>query len=191
MSAVRIPINLSSEPFRRDRPMLAASAITAALLLGVLIMLVTIIVRERDTARDSREMMARLESQLAAVNAEHAKVEAQLRQPANSAVMDRSVFINALLLRKGVSWTRLFSDLEKVFPGNVRLVAVRPYISSDNLIQLDMVVGSQTPEPVIELLRRLESSTMFGATALLSSQPPSQNEPLYRYRVSVNYAQKL
>jgi type IV pilus assembly protein PilN len=85
----------------------------------------------------------------------------------------------------------MFEDLEKVFPGNVRLVAVRPYIADTGLIQLDMVVGAQTPEPVIDLLRRLESSTMFGATALLSSQPPSQNEPLYRYRVSVAYAQKL
>ena len=70
-------------------------------------------------------------------------------------------------------------------------MVVRPYLTADNLVQLDMVVGSQSPEPVIELLRRLENSQLFGATALLSSQPPSQNEPLYRYRVSVHYAQKL
>ena len=54
-----------------------------------------------------------------------------------------------------------------------------------------MVVGSQSPEPVIDLLKRLENSTLFGATSLLSSQPPAQNEPLYRYRLSVSYAQKL
>jgi type IV pilus assembly protein PilN len=114
-----------------------------------------------------------------------------LRQPANSAVIDRSAFINSLLLRKGISWTRMFEDLEKIFPGNVRLVAVRPYLTADNLVQLDMIVGSQTAEPVIVLLQRLENSSTFGATSLLSSQPPSQNEPLYRFRVSVNYAQKL
>ena len=51
--------------------------------------------------------------------------------------------------------------------------------------------GSASPERVIELIQRLENSPLFGATALLSSQPPSQNEPLYRYRVSVSYAQKL
>jgi len=187
----RIPLNLSSEPFRRDRPILFASAATAALLLGVFIMLVTIIVRQRDAASESRDMMARLDTQLRAINAEHAKLEAQLRQPGNAAVLDRSAFINSLLLRKGISWTRLFEDLERIFPGNVRLVAVRPYITGDNQVQLDMIVGSQNREPVIELLKRLESSEVFGATALLSSQPPSQNEPLYRFRVSVNYAQKL
>ena len=54
-----------------------------------------------------------------------------------------------------------------------------------------MIVGSATPEPVIQLIQKLEGSRAFGATSVLSSQPPSQNEPLYRYRVSVSYAQKL
>lgn len=191
MSLPRIPLNLSREPFRRDRPILAASAATAVLLLGVLVMLVYIVVQEREAARESRELMAATRRETQAAAAEQARLEAQLRQPANADVIDRSAFINSLLLRKGVSWTRLFGDLEGIFPGNVRLVAVRPYLTGDNIVQLDMIVGSQSPEPVIELLRRLESSQTFGATSLLSSTPPSQNEPLYRYRLSVNYAQKL
>lgn len=191
MTVVRIPLNLASEPFRKDRPILVASAVTALLLLAVLLMQVRIIASEREAARESREMMAAIEQQLRTANAEQAKLNAQLRQPANSAVIDRSAFINSLLLRKGISWTRMFEDLEKIFPGNVRLVAVRPYLTADNLVQLDMIVGSQTAEPVIVLLQRLENSSTFGATSLLSSQPPSQNEPLYRFRVSVNYAQKL
>lgn len=191
MSAVRIPLNLASEPFRRDRPILVASAVTAALLVAVLAMQIMIVVREREGARESRELAASIEQQLRAATAEQARLEAQLRQPANAVVIDRSAFINSLLLRKGISWTRMFEDLEKIFPGNVRLVAVRPYLTADNLVQLDMIVGSQTAEPVIELLQRLESSSTFGATSLLNSQPPSQNEPLYRFRVSVHYAQKL
>jgi type IV pilus assembly protein PilN len=191
MSGIRIPINLASNPFRRDRPILVASALTAVLLIGVFAMLLSIILREREASRESREMLARLESQLRTLNAEYTKLEGQLRQPANVEVLDRNAFLNLLLQRKGISWTKMFSDLEGVFPGNVRLVSIRPYVTGDNRIQLDMVVGSQSPEPVIELLQKLEMSTVFGATSLLSSQPPSQNEPLYRYRVSVNYAQKL
>lgn len=191
MSVVRIPLNLASEPFRKDRTVLVASAATAALLVGVLAMQISIVMREREAARESREMIAAIERQTRLVSAEQARLDAQLRQPANAAVIDRSAFINSLLLRKGISWTRLFEDLEKIFPGSVRLVAVRPYLAADNMVQLDMIVGSQSAEPVIELLQRLESSSTFGATSLLSSQPPSQNEPLYRFRVSVNYAQKL
>jgi Tfp pilus assembly protein PilN len=188
---IRIPINLASEPFRKDRPILVASAVTAVLMLGLLGLLLSIILRERDASRESLDEIAKLERQLQKVSAETAKFEAQIRQPANESVLERGVFLNSLLQRKGISWTKLFSDLETVFPNNVRLVSVRPSVTDDNRIQLDMVVGSQQPQPVIDLLQKLESSSQFGSTQLLGWQPPSQNEPLYRYRVSVKYVQKL
>lgn len=188
---VHLPLNLASEPFRRDRPILAASAATAVLMLAVLAMLVLLILEQRELAADSRAQAAAVDAQLRAAAAEQAQLEALLRQPGNAEVLDRSTLFNALILRKSISWTLLFSDLEKVMPGNVRLITVRPFLSSENEIQLDMVVGAQSPDPVIELLKRLERSPSFGATSLLSSSPPTQNEPLYRYRLSVSYAQKL
>lgn len=188
---VHLPLNLASEPFRRDRPILAGSAATAVLMLAVLAMLVMLILEQRELAADSRAQAAAVDAQLRAVSAEQARLEALLREPANAEVLDRSALFNALILRKSISWTLLFSDLEKVMPGNVRLITVRPYLTAGNEVQLDMVVGAQSPDPVIDLLKRLERSPTFGATSLLSSSPPTQNEPLYRYRVSVSYAQKL
>jgi type IV pilus assembly protein PilN len=184
-------INLASEPFRKDRALLVASGVVAGLLVFLLALLSVTIVREREAARESRARIAGLESQLRAVQQEEAKLQARLREPANETVLDRSVFLNALLLRKGISWTKLFSDLAEVMPHSVRLVSVRPFVTSDNRVQLEMIVGAQDPAPVIELLKRLESSSVFGSTAVQAEQPPSQNEPLFRYRVSVNYAQKL
>jgi len=35
-------------------------------------------------------------------------------------------FLNGLITRKSISWSRIFSDLERVIPHNVRLLAVRP-----------------------------------------------------------------
>lgn len=191
MTIVRIPVNLANEPFRRDRPILVGSAVTAVLLLGVFVMLLTIVVRERNAARDARAMIAKYEGQLRQVNAEYGKVENFLRLPDNEVVLERSVFLNVLLQRKGISWTRMFGDLESVFPATVRLVSVRPFVTQDNKVQLDMVVGSATPEPIFDLLKRFENSSVFGTVSVQGSMPPSQNEPLYRYRVSVNYGQKL
>lgn len=187
---VHLPLNLATEPFRRDRPILAASAATAVLMLAVLAVLLMLILEQRGLAADSRAQAAAVDAQLRAVSAEQARLEALLREPANAELLDRSVLFNALILRKSISWTLLFSDLEKVMPGNVRLITVRPYLTAGNDVQLDMVVGSRSPDPVIDLLKRLERSPTFGATSLLSSSPPTQNEPLYRYRVSVSYAQK-
>ena len=100
--------------------------------------------------------------------------------------------INTLLERKSIAWTKIYSDLGTVLPFNVKLIQVRlPQIDSRNRVSLDMIVGAQEPAAVIDFLKRLQESPLFGPMTLHSTQPPTQNEPLYRYRVSVNYAQKL
>ncbi len=188
---MRIPVNLSSQPFQRNRAMMVASAAVAALLTLVLVLMIYLAIDDRNQMRETREALDKTQQQLAAISAEQAKLEAGIRKPENAEVFERSILLNTLLSRKGISWTRLFSDLEEVLPHNVRLVSVRPQVNAQNAVVLDMVVGSQSPEPVIDLLKRLEDSKLFSSAALSSSLPPSQTDPLYRYRVSVNYAQKL
>jgi hypothetical protein len=189
---MHVPINLSSEPFRKDRPVLIASSICAVLLAGLLCVLVLLIVSERQRARDTRVAVAKLNSQLKIVTAEEAKYEAFLREPQNAVVLERSVLLNKLIERKSISWTRVFSDLEQVMPYNVALISVRlPQINSRNEVLLDIVVGAKEPPAVFGLFKRLEESPLFGPVEVHSSLPPSQNEPLYRYRLTVNYAQKL
>ena len=58
--------------------------------------------------------------------AEQAKLDAVLRKPENAQVLDRSVLLNSLLYRKGISWTKIFADLEKMLPHNVRVISIRP-----------------------------------------------------------------
>ncbi len=189
---MRIPINLSSEPFRQDRPVLLASGVCVVLLTGLLCMLIFLIVNERARARENRVAVDRVNTQLRAIAAEQAKVDGFLHQPANAVVLERSYLLNELIERKSVSWTKIFADLESVLPINVRLISVRlPNINSRNEVMLDMVVGAKDPVAIIGFLKKLEESPLFGPEETHSSIPPSQNEPLYRYRVTVNYAQKL
>jgi type IV pilus assembly protein PilN len=190
MSA-RLQINLASEPFHSTRPVLVAASAAAALLIGLFGLLVTLAVMERGQAADASSTIGRLQSQLKKLDADQARLEAVLRQPENAEVLERSLFLNSLLYAKGISWTRLFDDLEKVVPHNVRLISIRPQVSGQNEILLDMVVGSESAQPVVLMLQKLESSPLFGATLIHNSFPPTQSEPLMRYRVSVNYAQKL
>src|SRR5579871_3021819 len=189
---MRIPINLSSEPFRRDRPIIVASAACSVVLAGLLGVLVFLIVSERGRMKETRVSVDRLSTELRTMAAEQAKLDGILRQPANAEVLQLSLLLNTLLERKSISWTKIFSDLESVMPESVRIIQVRlPSINSRNEVMLDMTVGAKEPGAVIEFLKRLEKSPRFGATEGHSSLPPSQNEPLYRYRVTVNYAQQL
>ncbi len=93
-------------------------------------------------------------------------------------MLERSLFLNTLIERKAISWTKIFADLEKVMPYNVRLVSVRlPEVDSNNQVLLDMVVGAKDVPPILELLKRLEASPQFGPTSVQSSAPPSQTDP--------------
>jgi type IV pilus assembly protein PilN len=188
---MKIGVNLATQPFRRDRPMLVASGALAIALGGLFGLLMSLQYMERGQMSDTRREIARLESQIRHLSAEQAKLDAVLRQPENAEVLERSLFLNALLMRKGISWTRIFEDLEKTLPHNVRVISVRPMVNAQNQISLEMNVGAESSQPFVEMLLRLESSDLFGATQVHNMLPPSQTDPLYRYRVSVNYAQKL
>src|SRR5271165_6949283 len=153
--AIRIPINLASTPFRRDRPLFVASVAACALLAMLLFTQIGTIVSHRQQAADTRAAIERQTAQLNRVNAEQRKFDTTLAQPENAEVLERSLFLNTLIERKAISWTRIFADLEKVMPYNVRLVSVRlPEVDSNNQVLLDMVVGAQDVPPILELLKR-------------------------------------
>lgn len=191
-TAVRIPINLASEPFRRDRPMLVASAVVGIALVALLCIALTTIVSERRQAADVRATIDRLNAQMRTVAAEQNQLNATLRRPENAEVLERSLFLNTLIERKAISWSKIFADLEKIMPYNVRLVSVRlPEVNSQNEVLLDMLVGAKEIQPVLELLRKLEASPLFGPPEVPNSMSPSQTDPFFRYHVSVLYAQKF
>ena len=190
--ALRVPVNLASEPFRRDRAVVVGSAVLGTVLSLLLIYQVFTIVSERHKAADIRVAIARENAQLQSIAAQQAKLNATLRKPENAEVLERSLFLNTLIERKAISWTKIFADLEKVMPYNVRLVSVRlPEVDSNNQVLLDMVVGAKDVPPILDLLKRLEGSPQFGNSSVQSSAPPSQTDPYYRYHVTVTYAQKL
>jgi type IV pilus assembly protein PilN len=188
---MKIPINLASQPFRRDRAMLAGSIALSLILVGTLGALISLILADRALLADVRSDVDSLNRQIRAATAEQGRLDGVLRRPENAEVLERSVFLNALLYRKGISWTRIFADLEKTVPWNVKVLAIRPSVNSQNQVLLDMTVGADSPEPVIQLYRALEESPLFGSVVEHSSLPPTQSDPLYRYRMTVIYAQKL
>ena len=190
--AIQVPINLASEPFRRDRPVLVGSAALAILLLLALAIQLGTILNERRQAADIHATIDRLNAQIRTVGAEQAQLNATLRKPENAEVLERSLFLNTVIDRKAISWTRIFADLEKVMPYNVRLVSVRlPAVNSSNQVLLDMMVGAKEVQPILELLKHLEGAPQFGPYSVQTVTPPSQTDPFFRYHVTVSYAQKL
>src|SRR5690242_14355302 len=123
---MKISINLASQPFRRDRPMLVGSTLVAFLLAGTLAALISLIMLDRSQSADVRLELAREEAAIRQTAQQQDALEAVLRKPENAQVLERSVFLNDLLYRKGISWTKIFSDLGKAMPANVRVMTIRP-----------------------------------------------------------------
>jgi len=172
--------------------MLVASSACAVLLTLMLAFVGYLIVADRARVKDTRVAVARLDDELRKVSAEQARLEGTLRQPANAEVLQRSWLLNTLLERKSISWTKIFIDLEGVMPADVRLISVRlPNITAQNEVVLDVQVGAKETPPFLVFLNRLNKSPLFGPVDLKSTQPPTQQEPLYKFRFTVNYAQKL
>jgi type IV pilus assembly protein PilN len=188
---MKIPINLASQPFRRDRAIMAALAAAAVALVLTLGGLIYLYAADRAESAELRREVDRLDRQTAASGAEQARLEAILRKPENSTVMEDSVFINALLYHKGISWSRLFTDLENTVPYNVKLISLVPTINSRNVVVLDISVAAQDSKALVEFAMALERSAAFRDVSPHNTQPPTQSEPFYKGRVTVNYAQKL
>ena len=188
---MKISVNLATQPFRRDRPVLFLTGVLTAALLGLLAILIYLSVSQRAELADARANVDRLQRRVRVTTAEQAKLDAVLRQPENAEVLERSLFLNELLTRKGISWTKILEDLEQVVPHNVRIMSIRPTVNSRNQVVLDMQVGSETLEPIITFLKALEESPRFGQVYDHNSSGPSQSDPLWKNRVSVYYAQKL
>jgi type IV pilus assembly protein PilN len=188
---VKIPINLASQPFRHNRGLLLGSGLLAVIMIGTLVMLISLTKVDRRNKRDSLKQLAVVQQQMRDLQRDQAEVDRDLRQPKNAAVLERSVLLNQILVRKGISWTRIFGDLEKILPYNVRVLQIRPTLDSRNQVYLQMVLGADHTPELDGFLATLEASDVFGATTLTTTQPPSQTDPLVRYTVSVIYAQKL
>lgn len=190
-------INLASQPFRRERAQNAVLAGICAALLCSLLVLTTLILNERKQAAGLRQTIETERAQLLRLQRQGAQFSAVLARPENSDVFARSIFLNELIARRAISWTVVFRDLEKTLPPNMRLIGIRlPQMAGTDVngtdrVRLDMILGSDQPQTLIELLKRLAGSDLFGSAQVIGQQPPTQNDPQHKYSVSVTYAQKL
>jgi type IV pilus assembly protein PilN len=192
-----LELNLATQPFRRERAQMTGALLAGVLLLGSLALLGGLIVHSRAAVADLRQHIAIDSDKLQALRTQQSRFGAILSKPDNAEVFSDSVFLNQLIARRGLSWSRIFQDLEGVLPTTIRLLAIRlPQVAEEdsdgvNRVQLDMVVGTTQPEQFLILLKHLEGASKFGAAAVISRTPPSQNDPLYKYHLTVAYAQKL
>ena len=184
-------LNLASNPSGGYRAFFALSCVALAALLATTALLAT----EFFVSEGPPEELIERERQLLDEQGRLRELSRQASQSVASKrateVLERTAFLNELLVRKGVSWTRTFLDLEQVLPPNVRVLTIEPEVAYGDTILLDMTVSAKSPTDFIAFLKTLEGSDLFGYPALRGGGPPTEGDPTFRYQLAVEYDQQL
>jgi len=163
---MQLNINLASQPYEDSRQFWTYWGTGIGLLALVTGLLVFLAVNGFIEGSRDRQQMAKLKTQLAEFDREKTQAAAMLNQPQNRTVRDQSHFLNDLFARKAFSWTLAFEQLEQVMPAHLHVISIHPGISADNNLELKLVVGGETREQALDLVRKMESSKHFRQTRI-------------------------
>jgi len=187
---MRLDINLATRPYEDARQFWLRWG-TGLAALGILTLaLLAVTASGWYDARLDRKKIADLKAQIAERDREKASAEAVLGQPQNRAIRDKSQYLNFLIARKAFSWTKAFEDLEKVMPARLHLLSIKPELNDDNQLAIKMVVGGDSGDHAVELLRRMETSTRFRQAAItqLAQETGQPNGDALKVEITALYA---
>jgi type IV pilus assembly protein PilN len=170
---MRLDINLATRPYEDAREFWARWGLGVGLLGLLTLVLISLAVHGWVKAGRDRQSIRHLEQQIEEKDRERAQAQAFLELDINRSTRDQSQCLNGLIQRKAFSWTRVFEDLERVMPTSVHVVSLKPELSDQNQLELEMKVAGDNRAGPIELVHRMEGSTHFQGAQLTSENTDS------------------
>jgi hypothetical protein len=80
-----------------------------------------------------------------------------------------------LFARKALSWTRVFTEMEKMMPPNLHVVSMKPEYTKTNDLMLRVVVATDSRDRAVELVRRMEKSNHFRQAQVMAEAVTSNS----------------
>jgi type IV pilus assembly protein PilN len=170
---MRISINLATRPFVELRPLFARLRLSMAVLAVTAIGLGVGLHFLDQRAQAAEAQMDALKAQTLAFDTERQTDERRMREPQNRAVLDRSMFLNALFEEKSFSWTAVMMDLERVLPAGVQVTSIEPAVNPMGGVSIRLRVSGQR-ERAVDLVRNLEQSQRFLSPRLANETAQTQ-----------------
>src|SRR5271165_778579 len=158
---MRFNINLASQPYEAARKFRRRMGAVVAALALIAVVLVGYIVYERVQSRSINRQLSEAHREINELNREEAQARAILNKPENRDVAERSEFLNQLFARKALSWTRVFTEMERIMPPDLHVVSMKPEYNKTNDLTLHVVVATGSRGRAVELVRRMEKSNHF------------------------------
>ncbi len=163
---MRVDINLATRPYEDAREFWAQWGLGVGALGLLTLVLLAFAIRGWIHAGRDRHNIRELQQQIAQRDDQRAKAQAYLDLAVNRSTRDQSQFLNGLIQRKAFSWTRVFEDLERVMPGSLHVVSLKPELNDQNQLLLEMRVAGDSRAAALELVHRMEGSPHFQGTQM-------------------------
>ena len=184
---MRLNINLASQPYDDARRFMMIWSSMLGGLSVILLVLVIFLVRHWQNYRHMSANLHREDQVLQDLNNKQKQGMDILNESSNKDVRDRSDFINSLIQRKEVSWTRIFVDLERLMPSHLRVLGIAPKVKDDK-IMIEMVLDGDSRERAAELARRMEQSNVFRDAQIDDEALGNNNgQPDWHFHVTAEY----
>lgn len=183
-----LELNLASRPFRNNTP----------IWIGHILLLAAVVAFSAWNVHVYRDATARLatirsdigssDKQRAELDVREAKAETAIKAFNLKLLKFQAEKVNGIILRRGLSWTRLFNTLEKVVPYEVKMTAVRPVYGTqeaeaairrgdaqEGVVPIDVEGVAKSLEAFLELERSLIVDPHFSGVEPVRSETTPGN----------------
>jgi type IV pilus assembly protein PilN len=158
---MRLAINLATQPYEVAREYKRRLTFAIAALGALALLLGGYILYQRAHTRGINRQLAAVQQQIDQLDQEEAQARSILNKPVNREIADQSEFLNELFARKSLSWTRIFAEMEKIVPGDLHVVSMKPEYTKTNDLVLHIVVATDSRARAVELVQHMEKSNHF------------------------------
>lgn len=154
-------LNLSTRPFPAYRVVNLGVAVIFLVLVVITAWQAYGFVQFSSMARAIRDDEENIRVEAESLGKHVAELKSRLDRPEAAAKLDEIGFLNGLIARKSLSWTRLFANLEDMVPDAVHLISLRPDVMADGPVVLHLEIVGRSIADVSQFIEALEQSPEF------------------------------
>jgi hypothetical protein len=187
---MRFNINLASQKYEDVRRFYKLWSIAISSLAVLALVLIAFMLMNYSGAKKSNQHIKELQAKMDTLQKERAEAEAIANAPQNHDVTTQKNYWNKQIYRRQLSWTQLFNDLQKIMPARAFLTTVRPELTADNRLRLNLTIKGDTYSNGLELVQKMEKSQRFRGTQINSQAIEKEQRSatqLYKFEIVTYY----
>jgi len=187
---MRLNINLASQKYEDVRRFYMRWGTAIALAAVLTLALMFLAWKNYSDSSATSASIRKLQDEIASLQKLQAQATAISNLPQNHDVTAQKNYWNRQIMRRALSWTQLFNDLQRIMPARAYVSAVRPELTPDNRVKLKLEILGDKHDNALELLQRMEKSERFRAPRLLSDTSTKEQKTgamLYKLEIETYY----